>query len=213
MSRKSYNFRIEIGNCGHPACEPFIAKLFGWNLQPILGYINPKLVDFLPSGVLVEILEKTPTKLILRHRPLGLWFVVGICVILIPFLLITLAVTNTWIFYLFWFPLLPIFSILFGVFIWLYAGQSVSCSFDKTLGIVTLKQQSLRQTKVIEFSLRDIIDVELDLRTREAAINQRIVLVLRTGHAQPLSLNNNADWKDKQATINTIREFLGMPVK
>ncbi|MBD2043140.1 hypothetical protein H6F56_21045 [Microcoleus sp. FACHB-672] len=167
----------------------------------------------MPSGALVEILEKTPTKLILRHRPLGLWFIAGICVILIPFLLIALAVTNTWIFYLFWFPLLPLFSILFGVFIWFYAGQSISCNFDKTLGIVTLKRQSLRQTKVVEYSLRDIINVELDLRTRGAAINQRIVLVLRTGHAQPLSLNNNADWKDKQATINTIREFLGMPIK
>ena len=117
------------------------------------------MVNFLCSGVLVEILEKTPTKLILRHRPLGLWLIAGFCVILIPFLLIALAVTNTWIFYLFWYPFLPIFSILVGVFIWLYAGQSVSCSFDKTLGIVTLKQQSLRQTKVIEFSLRDIIDV------------------------------------------------------
>lgn len=161
----------------------------------------------------MEILEKTPTKLILRHRPLGLWMAAGICIVLIPFLLILLAVTNTWIFYLFWFPLLPIFSILFGVFILLYAGQSVSCRFDKVQGVVRLQRQGWRQKQVIEYPLREIINVELDSRTRESAVNQRIVLVLRTGHAQPLSLNHNADWKDKQATLDTIREFLGMTDK
>lgn len=160
----------------------------------------------------MEILEKTPTKLILRHRPLGLWMIAGICIVLIPFLLMVMAITNTWIFYLFWFPLLPIFSIILGVFIWLYAGQSVRCRFDKVQGVVTLQRQGWRQKQVIEYPLREIINVELDSRSREAA-TQQIVLVLRTGHAQPLSLNHNANWKDKQATLDTIREFLGMPLK
>lgn len=163
--------------------------------------------------VFMEVLEQSSQRLVLRYRPLVIWFIGAILIGVIPLLLFGLAFLNTWIFYVFWFPLIPLFSLIAGCFLLHYTGAVMICCFDKNSGFFTWQKCFFRQVITLEYSLRDIIDVELDTRKHQDITAAPMVVVLRSGHAFFLNLDRDCDAKDKQIILNLIRGFLGLPPK
>lgn len=162
----------------------------------------------------MEILQKTPTLLTLRRRPVRLWIVATILMVVVPFLLLVTGFNNAWLFYIWWYTLLPIFLFILGLLL-LNASIVVTCTFDKTLGKVTLKQKSLLKTKLVERSLRDILDVQIETTSwnRDSQATYEIVLFLRGGHTLCLNLAHTIGQRHKPQAVDVIREFLGLPPK
>ncbi len=169
----------------------------------------------------MEILEKTPTKLKLRYRPVELWILSGICALVVPVFWLILAFSQTWMFYIVWFPLIPIFFLATGVYSIISLGSVLTVELDKENGKIGLGKQLFFYKKITEHELRAIIDVEMAEKSRVFRSNfegnriasKAIVFVLRSGHALPLNLDNRADWREKQKIFTLIREFLGFSSK
>lgn len=158
----------------------------------------------------MEILERTSTKLTLRHRPVGLWLIAGSLVLVVPCLLLLLGSTNRWLFYIPWFPFLPILCILTGLFLFIFVSQVVICNFDKKADRVSLKRRRFLKTVFIENSLQDIIDIQLESTSWQNTerTNYQIIIFLKRGQVMPLHLWQNSDEKEKQSAVNIIRNFL-----
>src|SRR6476661_5573770 len=138
----------------------------------------------------MKIVEKTATKLTLQHRPAGVWIAAGVFVLVIPFVLLLIGQNNTWLFYIWWFPLLPVVFVIIGLLVLILAGGVISCDFDKTLGKVTLKRRGLLGMKVTEHSLKEIVDVQLESNSwnSDENANYDVVLFLRQSKTVPLKI-------------------------
>lgn len=83
--------------------------------------------------------------------------------------------------------------------------------FDKTLGSFTLKQQGLFGTKIIEYQIREIADVQVEEWTNsKGTIYYKVSIVLVSGDRLPLTLYSSSGKKSKQKTASCIRKFLNL---
>jgi hypothetical protein len=95
-------------------------------------------------------------------------------------------------------------SLLNGEFI-------VSFTFDKTLGLVRLKRQTLRRTKVTEGRLREINQVDVKEETNsDGDKTYSVWLNLRSGEHIPLPLQGITDKQGNQKMAECIRQFLNL---
>jgi hypothetical protein len=160
----------------------------------------------------MKTVEQTATKLVLRHRPTQLWGLAGGIAIGLPALLLWLSAGNSWLNYLWWFPLFVVFWFGCGALLFLMVGQATTYQFDKALNRLIIQHYKLFRTKTTEFALQDIVDVQLQLSSwhhDSSAIYQGVVL-LRGDRVLALHCGFNASRQDKEAIVTIIRQFLGM---
>ncbi len=161
---------------------------------------------------IMKTMEQSATKLVLRYRPIQIWGLAGGMAIALPVLLLWLSASNSWLNYLWWFPLFVVFWFGCGALLFLVAGQATTYQFDKTLSLFSIQHHKLLKTKTTEFVLRDILDVQLQLSSwhhDSNAIYQGVVL-LRGDRVLLLHCGFNASHQDKEAIVTVIRQFLGM---
>ena len=158
------------------------------------------------------LVKQTQTQLRLLHRPYLVWIVTGSLVFGVPLLIMLISLNYGWIIYLWWMPVFFPSIIILGFLGLIFAGQVVTCQFDKDSNSLTIKRRSLLNTKVIWHSLADILDVQVQSTSwhHDETANYQIVIVLKSGNN--LTLNFGLiSVKDKLETVNLIRKFLGMP--
>ncbi len=90
--------------------------------------------------------------------------------------------------------------------------SSSTCTFDKILGSVIIKNKNLLRTKVIKCSLYEVVDVQIEERT-EAEENHRyqvyrVVLVLSSGKRIPLTPFPKKAGEHPHQIIDLIKKFL-----
>ncbi|MEH2276174.1 MAG: hypothetical protein V7K40_15645 [Nostoc sp.] len=87
----------------------------------------------------------------------------------------------------------------------------VTCVFDKTLDILTVKQQGLSGTKFLEHRLSEIKDVIVEEKsTTNHSSNYRVTIVLVSGDRLPLTSYYSSDRTSKQETASCIKSFLNL---
>lgn len=153
------------------------------------------------------ILEKTPTLLKVQHRPYSLWLVTSGWALGIPLLFIGLGLIENWIFYLWWFPAFCAFFLISGIIVLMLAGQIITCQFDKTKNRVILKKRGMFKTQMSEYSLAEILDVQVTGKAWNPAENSeyQLIIILRKGNALHISLGKTIQLE----IVNLIRNFLG----
>lgn len=166
-------------------------------------------------AVPMKTVEQTATKLVLRHRPTQIWRLAGGLAIALPALLLWLSASNSWLNYLWWFPLFVVFWFACGALLFLLAGQAVTYQFDKTLNLLTIQHHRLPRTKTAEFALKDIVDVQLQLASWHhdsdaSKATYQGVLLLRGDRVLTLQCGFNTSRQDQEAIVSVIRQFLGM---
>ena len=158
------------------------------------------------------LVKQTQTQLRLLHRPYLVWIVAASLVFGVPSLIMLISLNYGWIIYLWWMPLFFPSIIILGFLGLIFAGQVVTCQFDKDSNSLTIKRRSLLNTKVIWHSLADILDVQVQSTSwhHDETANYQIFIVLKSGNK--LNLNFGLiSTKEKLEAVNLIRKFLGMP--
>ena len=159
------------------------------------------------------ILEKTQTQLKLRYRPDSIWLTIGTWVLAVFLLILLICLQNPWLIYIWWIPLLPLLNLVLGMLILLVFGQVVTCHFDKDYNSLTIKRRSLLNTKIIWYSLADILDIKLKSTSwrHDQKASYQIVVVLKSGQNFPLTFWEWLAVHDQLETVNVIRKFLSLP--
>ena len=163
----------------------------------------------------MKTVEQTATKLVLRHRPTQILGLAGGLAIVLPVLLLWLSAGNSWLNYLWWFPLFVVFWFACGALLFLVAGQAITYQFDKTLNLLTIQHHKLPKTKITEFVLKDIVDVQLQLASwhqgsDDSKATYEGVVLLRGDRVLTLQCGLSASRQEKEAIVSVIRQFLGM---
>lgn len=158
------------------------------------------------------VVEKTPTQLKLRHRPYFVWLIASSLILGLPFLVLAVGSLLTWIFRLWWIPLLLLLAIAIGNFTLVCWGTVVTCTLDKQCDRLILKYHRAIASQRIEYSLAEIRDVLIESRSWDGDIplDFQIVLFLKNGRFLPLD-GVSSSWQTHQETANLIRAFLGLP--
>jgi len=164
----------------------------------------------------MKIVEQTANRLRLRANKLT--DIVGMVLFGTLFLLGGLAIILIFSTFLSWFGYLlgGIFVLVGGGLVFgslLNAEFIVSCTFDKALGLVRLKRQTLRRTKVIEWKLREINQVEVKEYTDSDGDKiYSVRLNLSSGGHIPLPLHPSTNKEDIQKMAECFSQFLHLPV-
>ncbi len=156
------------------------------------------------------LVKQTQTQLRLLHRPYLVWIVAASLVFGVPSLIMLISLNYGWIIYLWWMPLFFPSIIILGFLGLIFAGQVVTCQFDKDCNSLTIKRRSLLNSRVIWHSLADILDVQVQSTSwhHDETANYQIVIVLKSGNN--LTLNFGLiSVKEKLEIVNLIRKFLG----
>jgi hypothetical protein len=146
----------------------------------------------------MKIVEQTQTKLVLREFPWFIaWFSIAWIVPIIIMMLFIMFFSGK-----FWFLFIVIG---FLVYVPLNA-EIVTCTFDKSLNSMILKQQTLLKTKIIERSINAISGIKLEVMTD----CYRVSIMLDSGKCVPLTSVYTNDLKDKEKTAEYIATFLNV---
>lgn len=108
-----------------------------------------------------------------------------------------------------------LFSYLFGsliigvgIFVIVNKGKVVTCSFDKTNDLMSLKERGLLGTKVLELPIHQIAGVTTETVTdAKEHIIRRVTLILNSGKHFPLTSDADPFWDYKKVAYY-IRAFL-----
>jgi len=93
----------------------------------------------------------------------------------------------------------------------LYGKLIVSCTLDKTQGLIRLQQRNLRRTKVTEHRLREINQVEVEAkRDSDGDQTYSVRINLRSGESIPLTFWGINNEEVNQRMAKCIREFLNL---
>lgn len=158
------------------------------------------------------ILENTKSQLKFRYRPYFIWFSTTSWMLGTFGLTMLLYQLYSWLSNLFWIPLFLLFNFLGTSLVLNLAGKVTIYDFDKELNSLSIKRRGFLKTKVIWYSLTDILDVQLQSTSwhNHEAADYQIIVFLKSGGSLPLNLGLKSI-ADKLETINLIRKFLGMP--
>jgi hypothetical protein len=186
------------------------------------------------GGTNLKVVEHTPISLVLQdpkpQMPLG-------CLIgcLAPFLLLCssvfffvgLLIVRNSLEQLFTGqlqdPTSVILSLLFGILnigvavlpnisLVIYLSSSSTCTFDKILGSVIIKNKNLFRTKVIKCSLYEVVDVQIEEKIKVGENDRyqvyRVVLVLSSGKRLPLTPFPSDGGKHPHQIIDLLQRFI-----
>ncbi|WP_448514209.1 hypothetical protein [Parathermosynechococcus lividus] len=88
----------------------------------------------------------------------------------------------------------------------------VDVEMDRTSGTWTLRRRNLWGHQTQEYRLRDITDVFLEVsHSSDSDSTYRIVFQLKSGETIPLRHYYSSGRRDKQQTVDCLREFLCLP--
>lgn len=158
--------------------------------------------------VQIQLLENTPTRLAFRQRPIWKWFQGLWGVVLLAIMLLNSKGASFYSFCLF------LVICLFVLHTLAVQGQILTCTFDKTMGQVTLVRQGILGTQVTRHLLRDISLVELKIYVYNSFhyIDKTyfISLLLMSGNSIPLNWVALYDEKKVRDTALVICSFLNL---
>jgi hypothetical protein len=113
---------------------------------------------------------------------------------------------------------LAVFTIIASA-VFLVKSQIATCTFDKTLGRLTLVRRGLLGTQVSDYAICEIVDVQIDKRrfkpmsvTVKPHWICRISLIIGPGERVPLTPFLSRGLRTKQQTADRICAFLGLKV-
>jgi hypothetical protein len=89
------------------------------------------------------LVKQTQTQLRLLHRPYLVWIVAASLVFGVPSLIMLISLNYGWIIYLWWMPLFLPSIIILGFLGLIFAGQVVTCQFDKNSNSLTIKRPAI----------------------------------------------------------------------
>ena len=148
----------------------------------------------------MKIVEQTQTKLVLQEFPWGIaWF--GIFW-LVPVISAMLFFGNNII-------LILLVGIGSSAMISL-TSEIVTCTFDKSLNSMILKQQRLLKTKLIERSIEAISGITLEVRSGDNGDLYRVSIMLDSGKCVPLTSAYTSDLQGNRKTAKDIATFLNV---
>lgn len=145
----------------------------------------------------VKLLEQTPNKLVFRLRPTFDWgfgFAFGGAG------LILLVYTS-----------LYISGFLFFLSFLTIAQSSVkTCTFDKERDRMTIKRQYWFGEKILNHSINEISDVEVEYSSGNGGSVYRVTLILSSGEQLPLTRSYTSGIEEKQRIAELIKNFLNL---
>jgi hypothetical protein len=148
----------------------------------------------------MKIVEQTQTKLVLRKFPWGVaWF--GIFW-LVPVISAMLFFGNNII-------LILLVCIGSSAMVSL-TSEIVTCTFDKSLNSMILKQQRLLKTKLIERSIEAISGITLEVMSGDNGELYRVSIMLDSGKCVPLTSAYTSDLQGNRKTAEVIATFLNV---
>jgi hypothetical protein len=148
----------------------------------------------------MKIVEQTQTKLVLRKFPWGVaWF--GIFW-LVPVISAMLFFGNNII-------LILLVGIGSSAMVSL-TSEIVTCTFDKSLNSMILKQQRLLKTKLIERSIEAISGITLEVMSGDNGELYRVSIMLDSGKCVPLTSAYTSDLQGNRKTAEDIATFLNV---
>lgn len=157
--------------------------------------------------VQIQFLENTPKRLTFRQRPIWKWFQGLWGVVAIGLMIVNSQGARFYVFFIF------IVTCLFVLHTLAVTGQILTCTFDKTIGQVTLVRQGILGTHVTRHLLRDISLVELEIYVYSFQYidkTYKISLLLMSGNKIPLNLAALYDEKKVRDTVGLICSFLNL---
>jgi hypothetical protein len=103
-------------------------------------------------------------------------------------------------------------AVLPNISLVIYLSSSSTCTFDKILGSVIIKNKNLFRAKVIKCSLYEVVDVQIEEKTRVGENDRyqvyRVVLVLSSGKRLPLTPFPRDGGKHPHQIIDLLQKFI-----
>lgn len=107
--------------------------------------------------------------------------------------------------------------VLLNISLVISLSSRITCTFDKVLGSVIIKNKNLFWTKIIKRSLSEVVDVQIEEKTKveqDARYQDyryqvyRVVLVLSSGKRLPLTSFPKYEGKHPHQIINLLQKFI-----
>lgn len=158
--------------------------------------------------VQIQFLENTPKRLSFCQRPIWQWFQGLWGVFAIVMMILNGQRTSFYLFFIF------LITCLLTLYILAVKGQIITCTFDKTIGQITLVRQGILGTHVTKHLLRDISLLELEIYAYNSFhyINKtyKISLLQMSGNRIPLNWAALYNEKKVRDTADLICRFLNL---
>jgi hypothetical protein len=147
----------------------------------------------------MQVIEHSATRLVLRERP---WLVWGVGALLAASGLYVAVFASE-----------PLFGGVFtlgGLVAILFAGQTVTCTFDRAAGELTRERRGLLGSRQLRHPLGAVGAVHVR-RSSGRGRSYRVELALSSGDSVPLTPLYGSGQQDKEMTAALVRDFLGLP--
>ncbi len=154
----------------------------------------------------VKVVHRSQNLLILQERPVLLWILAGVYILLGFFLIPYLTQNQD---DKFW-GILFCGIFIAGGFLTIYATPFATYRFDKTLRSFILKRKRLSGTKIVEHPLNEIKDVQVEESIDSDGSTYRVSIVLVSGDRLPLTDYYDSFETNKQKTASCIKSFLNI---
>lgn len=156
-------------------------------------------VWFILTRPSLNILEQTSNKLVFRLRPTFDW---GFGVAFGGAGLIFLLLAD-------YTPMISGF-LFFLSFLTMALSSVKTCTFDQERDRMTIKRQSLFGKKILNHSINEISDVEVEHSSGNAGSVYRVTLILSYGKNVPLTRSYTSGFEEKQRIAELINNFLNL---
>jgi hypothetical protein len=147
----------------------------------------------------MQVVEHTPTRLVLRERP---WLVWGVGLLLAGAGLFVALTSDERLF--------GAAFVAVGLGAILLAGQTVTCTFDRATGDFRRASRGWPRSGQLRHPLADVRQIRLSQSSGRGQ-TYRVELVLPAGRRVPLTTTYGSGKADLEATARLIRSFLGLP--
>jgi hypothetical protein len=148
----------------------------------------------------MELVERTPTRLVLRDRPWLVWAVGGLFVAAGLFVVLTSSER--------------LFGLAFvglGLVALATGGRTVTCTFDREAALFRRESRGWPARRPVEHPLGEVVGVRVAQGGAGRRPTYRVELVLGGGRRAPLTSAYSSGHGDKAATAALVRDFLGLP--
>jgi len=85
---------------------------------------------------------------------------------------------------------------------------AITCTFDKNINSVIVKQQSWFRTQVSQHSLNEILNAQVEYNSSDQGLAFRVALTLISGKSLPLTSYYTSGSEEKKYLAALIRSFL-----
>lgn len=156
------------------------------------------------------ILENSATDLKLRHQPQWVWAASASLGLGMPLLIIGWGLISSWIYYLWWIPLLIFFFVISGIGLFLWLDRIIILHFHKPTHSFQINCRRLFSRQVMEYHLAEIWDVQAEpISWNKSSPNAyQLVIVLKEGDPLHLYLGDRSSHPAPLEVLQMIRRFL-----